>query len=263
MDLIESKISNYKSSTRHPWELSRLKFIKKIIRNFLTKNPNPNILDIGCGDIFFLSELAKEYPMGKFYGIDTAFSPMIIEDLKHQYPEINRTIFLFDDVKKLKAEHIDFLLLMDIIEHIENDQDFLSEILYLKNITNDTYFLITVPAFQTLFSSHDTFLKHYRRYNLKSLSRLTSKVGLKKYLNGYVFFILLIPRFFSRLKEYLIKTNLEKHKGIADWKAPSIVNKIIVFILCIDSNILYKLYKHLRIIIPGLTVYYVGKRDFK
>ncbi|KAI4452578.1 hypothetical protein C823_007162 [Eubacterium plexicaudatum ASF492] len=39
--------------------------------------------------------------------------------------------------------------------------------------------LITVPAFQNLFSLHDIQLKHFRRYNYKSLYHVLDQAGYK------------------------------------------------------------------------------------
>ena len=34
------------------------------------------------------------------------------------------------------------------------------------------YFIFTVPAFQCLFSGHDNYVKHYRRYSKKELKKM-------------------------------------------------------------------------------------------
>jgi len=54
--------------------------------------------------------------------------------------------------------------------------------------------LITVPAFQKLFSRHDEFLGHYRRYNLQGISSTAEKAGLEILERSYFFSSLLLPR---------------------------------------------------------------------
>lgn len=51
--------------------------------------------------------------------------------------------------------------------------------------------LVTVPAFQFLWSGHDVFLGHKRRYTRASLHRAIDEAGLKVIRSRYFFSILL------------------------------------------------------------------------
>ena len=54
---------------------------------------------------------------------------------------------------------------MDVLEHIRDDYSALKE--WKKVLNPNGIILISVPAFQHLWSHHDKFLGHYRRYNKK------------------------------------------------------------------------------------------------
>jgi hypothetical protein len=52
--------------------------------------------------------------------------------------------------------------------------------------------LISVPAFQCLFSAHDRFLEHRRRYTAASLDSVITAAGLKPLATRY-FFAAILP----------------------------------------------------------------------
>jgi hypothetical protein len=56
----------------------------------------------------------------------------------------------------------------DVLEHISNDSDFLSEISNRLEV-NGTL-TITVPAYNFLWSTEDEYAGHFRRYKLKELT---------------------------------------------------------------------------------------------
>ena len=68
----------------------------------------------------------------------------------------------------LKTRKYNLILLLDVLEHIEDDTSFLIEIIedYMEF---GGYCLITAPAFNCLFSSARSIFEHYRRYNQKEL----------------------------------------------------------------------------------------------
>jgi len=59
---------------------------------------------------------------------------------------------------------------MDVLEHLEDDHAMLKAI--KEKSVGENFFFITVPAFMSLWSGHDAYLGHYRRYTLASLRRL-------------------------------------------------------------------------------------------
>jgi predicted SAM-dependent methyltransferase len=74
---------------------------------------------------------------------------------------------------------------MDVLEHIKEDHTALKE--WRNTLKPDGLLLITVPAFQHLWSSHDIFLGHYKRYNNKSLNDLANSAGLEAVRIHYIF----------------------------------------------------------------------------
>ena len=69
--------------------------------------------------------------------------------------------------------HADVVLLMDVLEHVEDDVGLLRQ--YVEKVPSGARFLISVPAFQVLWSDHDVFLEHKRRYTVAKVEHVVSE----------------------------------------------------------------------------------------
>jgi len=143
---------------------------------------------------------------------------------------------------------------MDVIEHTEFDVDFLKTLAQNNAITNETTFLITVPAFNSLFSAHDTYLKHYRRYNNHELQKVAKQAGLEIKSSGYFFTSLLFIRILEKLKENLFGE--KEQKGLNEKQYNKKTAGIIKTFLLLDFGIM-NIFNKLGIRIPGLSTYII------
>jgi len=88
-------------------------------------------------------------------------------------------------------------VLLDVLEHIECDEKFLAEI--FRILKPGGKLILTVPAFQFLFSSFDKEVGHYRRYTLNNLSKKLSDTGFTMDYKTYFFSFLPLPIVIGRL----------------------------------------------------------------
>lgn len=239
------------TNKRHPWEEARLKmlafFISRIEREKI-------ILDIGSGDAYLASSIARKYPASKIAAVDINYNDALIEALSTNKPS-NLSFY-----NELPAVVPDFLksagivILMDVLEHTGTPDEFLHQICKTIEASPSPFFIITVPAYQTLYSIHDEKLGHFRRYNRKELLQLLKKQSFSIIRSGYCFNSLLIPRSFQVLKEKIIKKKSTDNNGLHNWRG----NKAISFFLKELFWIEFKLSWYLSAIglhIPGLTCY--------
>lgn len=263
MDIIEAGLTNFKVSKRHPWELARLEVVIRLIKD-IQKNSTfkkLNILDIGCGDTFVAENLSVRLPVDEYIAVDTAFTTDLIETYRTKLSEQKLNIRLFfniDEAMQNISSEISIILLLDVIEHIEHESNFLKSITMYPVISKNTIFIITVPAFQSLFCSHDVFLGHFRRYTSKSLSITVSKANLKVIGNGYFFTSLLMARAFNVFTEKIVKPKIVV--GIGNWGGRKLTQNLIRFILSLDFYIT-RFFRKAGIKIIGLTNYAICKKS--
>jgi hypothetical protein len=193
MDLLEQDLI-HQDLNKHWYYRIKLELIRKLTRNVKYSN----IADIGAGSGFFSKGLLSNSKAASASLIDINYP-------EEKQESINGKIIYY--FKKASIEDSDLILMMDVLEHIEDDVTFLKN--YFRQAKKGSYFLITVPAFQFLFSSHDHFLAHYRRYTLHGISDAAEKSGLtvihKSYFYSVLFPIVALIR--------LIKKNSEKNNS--------------------------------------------------
>jgi SAM-dependent methyltransferase len=95
----------------------------------------------------------------------------------------------------------DLICLFDVLEHIEEDVASLTALKRL--LTPQGRILLTVPAYQWLWSEHDEFLHHKRRYLASDLRERIEGAGLQieklSYFNTLLFPLAVIARAKDRL----------------------------------------------------------------
>jgi len=137
----------------------------------LSKNGIKKIIDIGAGTGFFSKDLFTHFPqwIKHIQCVDTGY------DEAHCIHHTNENI-KFTKVVEDSFDH-SLILMMDVLEHIEDEDAFLKSILEKENGNN--FFFLTVPAFQALWSGHDEYLLHHRRYTITSLKQVLTRNGFK------------------------------------------------------------------------------------
>ncbi len=71
----------------------------------------------------------------------------------------------------------DVVIALDILEHIEHDQQAMTE--FQRVVRPGGAVIVTVPAHPFLWSYHDEFLHHFRRYTRTELAAKTQAAGLR------------------------------------------------------------------------------------
>ncbi|MBF0522470.1 MAG: methyltransferase domain-containing protein [Candidatus Omnitrophica bacterium] len=238
---------------RHPWELARVEILFSLIREHISSQST--ILDIGCGDGYFLERVSGFLPDTKLIGVDIKLDEGTKEYFK-QNPRVSLYRSFEDmlgDGKIVKAS-IDAVLLLDVLEHVEDEVSMLEGIVKSKAVNDKAVFLITGPAFPALFSLHDQWLGHCRRYTVKQLSDTIEKSGLRVVESGYIFPSILIFRAIEVFFEKLGLVFQKEKKGIGGWAGNDFINKVYKNTLVGE----YKLTAFLRKIglkLPGLSCY--------
>jgi hypothetical protein len=183
---------------------------------------------------------------GSLYAIDTGYLE------KSKIIEIDDGIMIhcFNNISELHAV-VDAVMLMDVLEHVYNDNEFLIKI--TKRLSANALIVITVPAFQFLFSNHDVFLKHQRRYNRSQLITLLRSKNITVDKCHYFYTSL----FFARLLILPLtkRKQVECQSGIGNWRYSEkhFLTQAIRIFLNIDFQICAFL-SQFHINLPGLSI---------
>lgn len=242
MDLKEHAI--HTGQQRHPWETTRYEFFSGVLlRKNLLKN-SKSVIDMGSGDAWFVSRLAETLSSdSKVIACDNAYTEEVINSLK---PSLAKNLQLTTSIPQ---SFFDLALLLDVLEHIEDDHLTLKTIV-TNHIPPQGWLLLSVPAWPQLFSAHDTRLGHFRRYSPGQLENLAKSVGLTVIESGGLFFSLFIFRF---LEKIAISLRLKKDiLGLENSNNNPSSGGLTRAILRLDAGIC-GLFSRIGIRIPGLS----------
>lgn len=140
------------------------------------------LADLGCGLGLFLRMLRRSgRAPEKLSGVDIGFSSVVRDEVDGfaLYPNWP------------KDTQYDAVLLMDVLEHCEDDLAVLKS--GVDHVKPGGVVFITVPAFRALWSAHDVFLKHFRRYHRNDVRRLVAEDPRLQIESLHYFYGLLLP----------------------------------------------------------------------
>lgn len=100
-----------------------------------------------------------------------------------------------DATRPLPVSQLDGVLLLDVIEHLDDDREALHHARDALSSRPGAFVLCTVPAFPFLWSPWDETEHHRRRYVRASLERALREAGLEPLRTTYFF----APLFFAAL----------------------------------------------------------------
>ena len=256
MDIAESTNLLAPEEKRHPWERARVQILEELLRT-ATKDramKNEIVVDIGCGDLFVAGKFAHEWPATNFIGVDTAFDEKKLEILRNSIDVPNLQAYAsMSDAFESISRPASVILLNDVIEHVPDDVEFLRSIVSSSLFDCNTRLLITVPAFQSLWTQHDVFLGHYRRYNRALLKHRVDEAGLAIADGGYFFLSLLSLRAAQVIIERA-GVRAKEEKGIGAWGGGQTLGRLFRKMLLIDFRVGSLLGKA-GLVLPGLSCY--------
>lgn len=152
------------------------------------------MLDIGCGDGLFFDALSK---YGQVWGVEVDAS-IVSEEGPHR-DRIH--IGPFDDSYQV-AKPLSIVLMLDVLEHLDEPEACLRHALSL--LEHDGIAIITVPAFQALWTRHDDINHHRIRYTRRTFGSVAETAGMRVDRSQYFFHWVAAAKLVVRLKERLI-----------------------------------------------------------
>lgn len=168
------------------WEEERLKFLVPRLVDAAGSGPT---LDIGCGRGTAAMMLASSRNV------------FVVAADGYQYPEwklSERVSFVVCHGDRLPFRDGVFASAsaLDVVEHVDDDAAIVAEI--SRVVVPNGSAVITVPAFQQLWSEHDVSVGHRRRYSRTTLRSLVDGQGMTVSESTYFFSYLALPAWLLR-----------------------------------------------------------------
>ncbi len=136
------------------------------------KDQRTVILEIGSSSGYLLQEIKTSFPESFLIGSDCF--PESLEKIAKTASCI--PLLQFDLAScPLPDNSMDIIVALNVLEHIQDDESALKQI--YRILKPGGYAIIEVPANSHLFDFYDQQLKHYRRYDMKTLKQISSGCG--------------------------------------------------------------------------------------
>jgi SAM-dependent methyltransferase len=158
------------------WHAGRKRIIQRQMDGLKIRR-QATILNIGCGTGGLIPLLSK---YGQLENVDTS---------RHAIDFCRRRGFKnlqqIDDLRLPFANNtFDLLVATDVLEHIEDDNRALAE--WYRTLKPGGQLIMTVPAYQWLWSEHDESLHHHRRYTASQLHKLVNRERFQVVKRSYI-----------------------------------------------------------------------------
>jgi len=176
----------------HWWWVARRKVLRRLLRRFIGRSEKRKILEVGCSTG---SNLRMLQDFGTVHAME--LHEPAVEYCRMRYPGIR----VYDGgIPDPLRDSYDVICLFDVLEHIEDEESALEWI--DDHLTPGGVLLVTVPAFEFLWSRHDEMAHHYRRYTKPALDALLRRrfdVAYCSYFNTHLFPAIAVVRLIQRL----------------------------------------------------------------
>jgi SAM-dependent methyltransferase len=151
------------ATVNHFWIRRRFEVMRQLAGGILRNSKS--VAEIGCGHGLLQKEVEDHYGM-TVAGFDlnelalqkniSRRSPLYCYNINQREPEF--------------AARFDLVLLFDVLEHIEDEGDFLQAVKF--HLTDSGFLLVNVPAHSFLYSDYDRAAGHIRRYSANDLAKV-------------------------------------------------------------------------------------------
>jgi SAM-dependent methyltransferase len=202
----------HQAEDRHWWYRGRRTVLEGVIAG-LGLPARARILDAGCGSGRNMLELIR---FGTVTGVELSQTSVDLARKRGMGEVVAGSVLEMP----FADDSFDLAVSLDVIEHLEDDLTALREI--RRTVAPGGALLVTVPAYQWLWSGHDEINHHHRRYTRRSLQSVAERAGWSQLRTTYFNSLLLPVAIFLRV---LDRVNTKTTESSLDlWVPPEPIN---------------------------------------
>ena len=228
---------------RHWWFAARRRILTEVLARLVALPAAPRLLEAGCGTGGNLAMLSR-------FGEVAAFEP----DAEARRKAQEKSGFDVRDGRlpgdiPFEPGRFDLVAAFDVLEHVEDDVASLRAL--HAQLRPGGAALITVPAFEFLWSRHDERHHHWRRYTRAQLLRRASAAGFTPVV-ATCFNPLLFP-LVAGIR--LVKTVLRWRDSEDETLPPRVLNRVLTALFASERHLIG------RVVLPvGVSLLMIARK---
>jgi SAM-dependent methyltransferase len=197
------ELQTHRAEDRHWWYRGRRSVLEHVIAD-LRLPARARILDAGCGSGRNMVDFAGH---GTVTGIELSPTSVSLARERDAGEVVEGSVLEMP----FDADAFDFAASLDVIEHLQDDLGALREL--RRVVAPGGALLVTVPAYQWLWSGHDEINHHHRRYTRRSLQRAGEQAGWQQvrttYFNSLLLPVAILLRVLDRFSRKTTESSLD------------------------------------------------------
>jgi SAM-dependent methyltransferase len=211
---------------RHWWYRGRRTVLDGVIAG-LSLPAGARILDAGCGSGRNMVELAR---YGTVTGVELSEPSVALARARNVGEVIAGSVLELP----FAEDSFELAVSLDVIEHLEDDLGALREL--RRTVAPGGALLLTVPAYQWLWSGHDVINHHHRRYTRRTLRDVAERAGWRQtrttYFNSLLLPVAIMLRALDRLNTKTTESSLDL------WVPPQPLNQLLERPLAMEAALI-------------------------
>ena len=220
------ELQTHRAEDRHWWYRGRRTVIEEVLSG-LELRPGARILDAGCGSGRNMIELARR---GTVTGLELSPTSVALARERDCGEVVEGSLL---DMPFADGS-FDLAVSLDVIEHLEDDLGAMREL--RRVVAPGGALLVTVPAYQWLWSGHDVINHHYRRYTRRSVQAVAEQAGWRQvrttYFNSLLLPVAILLRVLDRVNTRTTESSLDL------WVPPEPLNRLLELPLSLEAKLI-------------------------
>ena len=232
---------------RHFWHVHRREVLYRELQRYLAGQHGDtcHMIEFGCGIgtvATYLNDSGFHVDYSDIYGEALEIAQRRAAE-RGNWSD-NRRYLRADITHPIPASlNYDGVLLLDVIEHLPDDEGALRNVRAALSSDANAFVLVTVPAYEFLWSPWDDMEKHKRRYTFDSLRRVLATSGYEvermTHVFGALFFAALGVKGMRWMRKQIFGASApENIANMAEIRDLGVVNDAVRTVLSLEQPVL-------------------------